>query len=139
MVPRSMNNLTTAIMAFALLMSGAAMLHADPTPIETPAFISGGIGDEGRAELEAVQKNYNLKLVFAGEGGIFLDSIHVVVSDAAKNTVLTTDTEGPILLAQLKPGKYMVTAEAQDSTQKQTLTIRKNKQTYITLRFPIAE
>lgn len=106
---------------------------------EAPQSISGGIGEEDRAELEAVQKNYDLKVVFAGEGGIFLDDIHAVITDSAKNTVLTTDPEGPILLVNLKPGKYVVTGEAQGIVQKANVSIKHGKLTNITLRFPIGE
>ncbi len=127
------------VIALAVFLCGASVLHAQTGGVEPPAFISGGVGEEDRVELEAIQKNYSLKLVFAGEGGIFLDDIHVVVTDAAKNVVLTADTDGPILLAQLKPGKYVVMADTQGLSQKQTVTIRKNRQTYITLRFPIGE
>ena len=107
--------------------------------VPTPSFVSGGVGEEDRAELEKVQRNYSLKLVFAGEGGVFLDDIHVLIMDSANNTVLTTDTEGPILLAQLKPGKYVVNADVQGITQKQNVTIKKNRQSNITIRFPIGE
>lgn len=107
--------------------------------VEAPETMSGGIGEEGRAEIEAVQKNYTLKATFAGESGIFLDDIHVVITDATKNTVLVTDPEGPILLVKLKPGKYMVTAVTQGIVQKTNISIRNGKLTNITLRFPIGE
>lgn len=141
----------SSILAFAaaLLFSPMAQAHPDdvdamPPAVSTPAvaapeYISGGIGEEGRAELEAVQKNYDLKVVFAGEGGIFLDDIHAVITDAAKNTVLVIDPEGPILLVNLKPGKYVVTGEAQGIVQKANVSIKKNRLTNITLRFPIGE
>ena len=141
-----------ATLTLAALLLSAPVVHAHPDEeVTTPSTavvttageavesISGGIGEEGRAELEAVQKNYDLKVVFAGEGGIFLDDIHAVITDAAKNTVLTTDPEGPILLVNLKPGKYVVTAEAQGIVQKATISIKKNRLTNITLRFPIGE
>ncbi len=135
---------SVSVITLAAILLSAPVLHAQTVGSETPAvespnFISGGVGEEDRAELEAVQKNYNLKIVFAGEGGIFLDDIHVVITDAAKNTVLTTDTEGPILLAKLKPGKYVVSADVQGITKTQNLTIKKNGQTNITIRFPIGE
>jgi len=139
-------------LAAVLLFSPIAKAHSDhpvkedvvapvvSTPaVVTPESMSGGVGEESRAEIEAVQKNYTLKATFAGEGGIFLDDVHVVITDAAKNTVLTVDPEGPILLVKLKPGKYVVTADAQGIVQKANVSIKNNRLTNITLRFPIGE
>lgn len=151
MTYRSIKILTVSTLALSAFLACTPMARAhdvaeqgqaaqsQATVPEQPNYISGGVGEESRAELDAVQKNYGLKVVFAGEGGIFLDDVHVTITDAAKQSVLVVDPEGPILLAQLKPGKYVITADAQGITQKATVTIRKNKQTNITMRFPIGE
>lgn len=125
--------------AFAMLFSMTSV-HAQTVEAPTaPTFLSGGIGDEDRTRLEAMEKSFSLKLVLAGEGGMFLDDVHISITDAAKNSVLVTDTEGPILLVQLNPGKYIITAQVQGLTQTQPVTIRKNRHSNITIRFPISE
>lgn len=129
--------ITVLMMVFSL---AAGVVHAQTAEAPTaPTFLSGGVGDEDRARLESMEKGFSFKLMLAGEGGVFLDGVHVSITDAAKNSVLVTDTEGPILLVQLNPGKYTVTAEVQGLTQTQKVTIRKNRQTNITIRFPISE
>lgn len=150
MTRRTTNILTVSTLALSAFLACTPMAQAHeheevaPAPVpaassEQPNYISGGVGEESRAELDAVQKNYDLKVVFAGEGGIYLDDVHVIIADAAKKSVLVVDPEGPILLAQLKPGKYLITADAQGITQRANVTIKKNRQTNITIRFPIGE
>ncbi len=125
--------------ALAILLT-AGSVHAQTVETPTaPTFMSGGVGDEDRTRLEAMEKNFNFKLVLAGQGGMFLDDVHVTIADAAKNSILVTDTEGPILLAQLTPGKYIITAQIEGLTQTQVVTIRKNRRTNITIRFPLSE
>lgn len=130
-----------AVLGF-LLVAGSAFAQTPDVHQERPlppAFISGGVGEEDRAELEATEKSYSFKLVLVGEGGVFLDDVHVTITDATKQEILVANTEGPILLVQLKPGKYNVRAEVQGLIQNQGVMIRKNRHTNITLRFPLSE
>lgn len=122
-----------------------APLYADLSSVID--YISGGVGEEGRAELEAIEKNYNLKLIFVGQAGIYLDDVHVVITDAHKRVMLDTDSQGPILLATLPPGHYSISADAQEHHVEQSLTIKKSARRsdrmhaahQFILRFPISD
>lgn len=75
-------------------------------------FISGGVGSDEQAAIQAVRGDYNLNLLFSAKGtGEYLSDAKVNIADSTGNPVLDTVAEGPMLLAKLKPGNYTVTAE----------------------------
>ena len=75
-------------------------------------FVSGGVGEEERAAMQAVQGQYNLHLTFAVKGsGEYASAVKVKIEDAKGRVFLDTVTDGPKLFAQLKPGQYRVTAD----------------------------
>jgi len=86
-------------------------------------FISGGAGADERADLQAKEKDYNLKVVAAATSGDYLADVWVVVESAAKKNLLETKMEGPILLAKLPPGTYTIKATYGPSTQTKTVNI----------------
>jgi hypothetical protein len=47
----------------------------------------------------------------------FLSGVNVTIKDQQGNTVLSTVSDGPILLARIPPGRYTVTATAQDQVE----------------------
>ena len=97
-----MRSFSVAVMAATALVSAAALA-------EVP-MLSGGVGKVERAQIEAEQSNYNTKLVFSGQAGVFVANVQVDVTDKAGNSVASILTDGPILLLQLPPGKYHVHA-----------------------------
>ncbi|ARU04607.1 hypothetical protein CCO03_07915 [Comamonas serinivorans] len=82
-------------------------------------YLSGGIGtDESRALREAA-KDWPLTLAFAvrdGEAHAFAVDVRVRIADAQGQPVLTITAQGPLLLAQLRPGRYTVTATFEGNT-----------------------
>ncbi|MCD6679039.1 MAG: hypothetical protein LT102_00040 [Burkholderiaceae bacterium] len=85
------------------------------------AYVSGGIGDDGQARTKALGRDMNLQMVFAQRNGNYLAQVDVEVADKRGNTVLDVDSSGPLLYAQLPPGRYEVTA-----TLPQGRTIERN-------------
>ena len=85
-------------------------------------FVTGGIGEDERTEIEASKANFNLHLTSAMVDGSFVEYTMVKISDAAGNPVIETEA-GPLLYAQLAPGKYTLVAtnDSQESTRKFTL------------------
>jgi hypothetical protein len=87
-------------------------------------YISGGIGDDERAELEALSSQFNLRLLFAMQGsGNYLADVQVRILDSRGATVLSAISTGPWFLAQLPPGIYTVEVSTPDQSQRQTLQI----------------
>lgn len=84
-------------------------------------YMSGGVGESERAELNAQSEQFNLRLLFAIEGsGEYLSAIRVSILDAKDATILTADSKGPWFLAQLAPGNYAVEVTLPDQTGQKT-------------------
>lgn len=74
-------------------------------------FVSGGIGADSRDNLAAREKSYNFKLVTTLDGsGSFISGALVVLSTAKGEKRVEHVTEGPIMLAGLPAGAYVLTA-----------------------------
>ena len=130
-----LHTLTAA--GFLIVAPLLALAQNEATITEAP-HISGGIGTEGMAEIAAQQASYNFKALFVRDpSGEYLALVNIKIADAKGNILLETATDGPVLLAQLKPGKYTITAttssDAKSVTKKITVT---KKLTETTFRFP---
>ena len=90
-------------------------------------YVSGGIGESERAELNALSSQFNLHLLFATQGsGEYLSAVRVNILDARSGPVLTAESKGPWFYAQLPPGDYSVEVtptgrRGQDETQRKTV------------------
>lgn len=102
-----------------------------PTPSTTTEsfFISGGVGKPERERLEAMKSQYNLSLQMATSGGAFVSEVNVEIKDAKGNVVLSTVTDGPLLMAKLPAGNYTIAASkfGETKTQKVQLAASGNK------------
>ena len=95
-----------------------------PTSSSSVPYVSGGVGYDERARLEAVKSQYNLRLLFAISGaGSYLSGVKVLIQDPKGNTVLETVSNGPWFFAQLPPGAYTVTLDNQGQVQKRSVNI----------------
>lgn len=72
-------------------------------------YVSGGIGESERTELNALSNQFNLHLMFATQGsGEYLSAVRVDIQDSHHGSVLTAQSKGPWFFAQLPPGNYTV-------------------------------
>lgn len=72
-------------------------------------YVSGGVGESERRELQALSSRFNLHLMFATQdSGEYLSAVRVNIMDAQKGRVLTAESNGPWFYAQLPPGDYSV-------------------------------
>ncbi|WKJ92280.1 carboxypeptidase regulatory-like domain-containing protein [Methylomonas montana] len=87
-------------------------------------FISGGIGGDERDALQAVRADYNLALLFSMQGtGEYFSDVTVSISDAKRQSVLDTVSDGPMLFAKLKPGRYRVSADHEGQVINKNVTV----------------
>ncbi len=86
-------------------------------------YFSGGVGEQGRAEIENMQADYSLKLMFAATQGMFLANVAVLIHDSKGNLMLETVTDGPVLLVDLPTGSYKVTAREEETKQTKTASV----------------
>jgi hypothetical protein len=130
--------LHTIAMLSAVLVSGTALANSLSTTAPLPTFMSGGVGAASQQEIARVQNQYSLKLLFTGDAGMYLANVAVSIRDKAGLEVVNTVTEGPILLAQLAPGRYQLEASIGMFNKKQTITVGKGLKTH-QISFPVTD
>ncbi|MEJ0009801.1 MAG: carboxypeptidase regulatory-like domain-containing protein [Alphaproteobacteria bacterium] len=86
-------------------------------------FVTGGVGIHGKEHIEAMAKDYRLKLMFAVTTGHYLANVSVTVTDKGGATMLSTTTDGPFLLANLPAGKYKVSSTYEGVTKTTDVTV----------------
>jgi hypothetical protein len=101
---------------------------------------SGGVGETSYDAMENAQNNYSFKAVFTGEKGIYLSNVGVQILDRRGREFVNGTTDGPMLLADLPPGSYVLNAGAEgfEKTQKFKIGKKKGLKT-IYVRFPISD
>jgi hypothetical protein len=79
--------------------------------------MTGGVGIGEREKMENWAQNYNLKLSFAEEAGVYLADVGVVVEDQRGKQLINMTSNGPWLYLQLPPGDYTVRATVNGETK----------------------
>lgn len=115
---------------------------ADSAPLQPQTqgevtFVSGGIGGDERDALQAMRADYNLSLLFSMQGtGEYFSDVAVRISDANNQTVLDTVSDGPMLFAKLKPGRYRVSAEHEGHAIRKTVTVAGKRRAPLSFTWP---
>jgi hypothetical protein len=94
-------------------------------------YLSGGISEEEREALRLMERDYDLKLIFATRAGNYLSDVQVTIMDEQGRRVLETISAGPWFYTRLPAGKYRVMAEARGKTQQQAVQVSPQKQTQL--------
>jgi hypothetical protein len=100
------------------------------------SYVSGGAGTEAVDRLRGMEKDFNLKLVFAFNNGEYLAEVGVTVVDAANHVMLDTASEGPWLLARLPAGNYQVNANYRGSVEHRAVTVGGSTLRTVDFRWP---
>jgi hypothetical protein len=87
------------------------------------SYLSGGVGKPERDQLRAMEKDFNLKLVFTLADGKFVASVRVVVSDAKGRKLLEHVADGPYFLARLPAGHYSIAATFAGKTETRKIDV----------------
>jgi hypothetical protein len=103
-----------------------------------PSFVSGGVGEEEKERIEAIQDQYNTKLIFTGQGGMYLADVAFSIQDKKGNEVVRGNTEGPILLTNLEQGNYTLRAETHGFTKTRSIKTGATMKTYH-IQFPVMD
>ena len=126
-----------AMIVLAALASTPAMAVDGPEVHQQNdiSYVSGGIGDEEQARLEAVKKDYNLHVMNADKIGHFTGDIRIVITDLEHNTLVDA-TGGPIFYANLPNGRYIVEGFSPKLSKKETITIAAGKPAHVRFLWP---
>jgi len=97
-----------------------------PSPIKSLGgveFVTGGIGIGERKILDQMAGDYSLKVIFAMHDGHYLSQCQVEIIRTDGKKMLSAQTEGPWLLADLEPGNYRVNAQHDSIWKSQNVTV----------------
>jgi hypothetical protein len=113
-----------ALLISALFTSGAAA--GNETVMQTAGnvpYVSGGIGIDAIDRLDTMTSQFNVKLVFAFKSGEYLSDVNVTITDAAGKTILDTKSDGPWLMAKLRPGQYQIAASFAGQMERRSVSV----------------
>ncbi len=115
---KSTNTLIAGAVALGLALpawAGSAMDYTLPQAKTENGiiYLSGGVGKPEAAAMREEARHYPLSMVFsAAKDNEFLADVQVKIRNNAGKEVLSTVSDGPIMLVKLPAGKYTVAAEA---------------------------
>jgi hypothetical protein len=93
-------------------------------------YITGGVGQEEADAMRIEAARFPLSMEFARNAkpnAEFLSGVNVIIRDQRGQTVLSTVSDGPILLVRIPPGKYTVTAEIEGQVKQQSVVVAERK------------
>ncbi len=135
-IPPRLKCLLPAALALALTVSAGAQ----PDRVQEAngvTFVSGGIGADSRDSLAAREKSYNFKLVMTLEGsGTYVSDARVTLATTAGQKLVEHVTEGPLFLAGLPAGTYVVTATFRNVTHTRKFQVRADRLHTEYMRWP---
>jgi hypothetical protein len=106
--------------ACILCLAGPAVaLQPRVTPQGIP-YLSGGIGLDERAEMDAAASQYNLRLEFARADRAYLGDVRLAFRGPVSGEL---PAEGPVLLLRLPAGTYAFTAVSGGVARTQTIAV----------------
>jgi hypothetical protein len=103
------------------------------------SYVSGGIGKNEALAMKRAESNYPLSLVFSeGKHNAYVADIDVTIKNHADKVVLQTNSEGPIMLVKLPPGKYAVSANMGGKTLQRLANVAAKGDTSLAFHWPHA-
>lgn len=100
-----------------------ARANVSGMPGDRIASMSGGVGDEARAEMRQAAGAYNVHVMFSGRGGRYLAGIPYSVGGRQDREVHSGISEGPLLYLKLPPGSYQLVAEIDGAAQSRRIRV----------------
>lgn len=114
------------LLALLMLTGGLAWAAIEPdAATAADNYLNGGIGLDARAAMHAERAHYNLRLAFAeAHSGEYLAGLHLTITPLGnQDEAQRYDDCGPLFYAQLKPGRYRISAEYEGKTQELSTTV----------------
>jgi hypothetical protein len=99
-------------------------------------YVSGGVSQPEADAMRAAAKGYSLDVMFATDQGNFISAVQVKIRQGGDKEVLSTVTEGPMLLVDLPPGNYVVEASAEGKSFNQQVSIAAGQHRSLSFRWP---
>ncbi len=126
---------TTALSSTSTIeQSGLTATGLHPIQNGNVRYVTGGIGDEERAALEAVKNDYNLQITNTNSIGEFSGETKVSIADRQGNQLINAQA-GPLFYAGLPPGDYTVEANHNGKMQNQKVSLNQSKSSSLYFRW----
>jgi hypothetical protein len=141
MSTRSLRAASAAMLGVLFIGAGVANA-ADLPPVQhdgSVTYLSGGIGLDESTAMKSVEKQWPLSMEFAENRGGHADyvaGVDVVVRDASGRTALQATTDGPFMMAQLRPGRYTIEASLDGNIKRESVTIKGGAPAHATFVWP---
>jgi hypothetical protein len=119
-----------AVLGLAATTTAMAASAASLPPVHTEgdvAYLSGGIGQGEVRAIERSESKWPLTLEFAQQDrghADFVADVVVVVRGGDGSTALHATSDGPLMLAKLRPGRYAIDATLDGRTLHRHVTVR---------------
>ena len=125
----SVATMLPGVIIFLALVFTLVIAHAQTVDGDRIPYLTGGVGSDEMERLKAREREFNLKLVFTLVEGNYVSDVAVVVKDKAGNPVLVLHAPGPLVLAKLPRGAYVVEATYEGNTQRRRIDVRERMRT----------
>ena len=128
--------LVTLLMGIGLMTAySASAAPMAPLPPEHVvgdiSYLSGGVGKDEADAMKQAATQYPLELMFLTREKdgheAYKSGDKVMIRDHSGKIVLDTQSDGPIMLAKLPPGKYKVEAIDHGKAEYRTVTLKPDK------------
>ena len=94
-----------------------------PESSEGVRYLSGGIGEDELAQIEAAKASYNVKILLAEKSGHYISGVHLTLSTLLGDKLVDIPSAGPFVLLQVPGGTYQIEAAYEGHAQQQRITI----------------
>ena len=128
-VPKHAAAVALALLSVSAVLAPTASAQSEEV-VRAPSgvtYVTGGAGSEAVDLLKSMEKDFNLKLVFAEASGAYLSDVKVTIADASGSVVLDATSQGPLLMARLPPGSYRIDATFGGHPESRKVTVAAKK------------
>ena len=102
-------------------------------------YVSGGIGLDEREAFAQTRDDYSLRVATAARGsGAYLAAVEVTITDQRGTRLFQRELDGPLLLIDLPPGRYMVEATMAGEVRRAQTRIAASERREIYFYFDVA-
>jgi hypothetical protein len=120
------------LLGLAVIGAFATAAHADEGSLPpersqgSVTYVSGGIGKDESDAMKQAAARYSLAIEMASPASPraqYVADVKIEIRDQRGATVLSTISDGPILLANLPPGRYTVNAARNGTSQQRNIVV----------------
>jgi hypothetical protein len=92
-------------------------------------YLSGGVGKDERAAMDAMAKDYNVKMIFVEAPKEYVSGVNVKIEDSNGKLLLETTSSGPWFWAKLPQGDYRIIATLHNHREIKNLKVASGAET----------